>query len=303
MSSRLQKIASFGLEGSTRTLVEQANSILNFVEDFATDPSVDHAMSDRMRSIADDANAALGVIKKRDAASVFQGWAFNVANASLDALKGATPSPATEAGYARILNSATDLLEHTSYVLGDGDVLARQRKMLGELSDSVVKAQTAAGTVGSYTLADYFGEYATEEKEAANRFRTVTIAGIILAIGVAVAFTFIDWTPSVYSDTVRWMRVISHGTIVLGVGTLTAYLGRQAGQHRRMFNWAKSMEVQLKSFPAFIEPLTDDVQADIYRVFSHRVLAAPPDREKGSDETIPAAQILDVALAALKRTP
>ncbi len=259
-------------------------------------------MRDRLRSIVEEANAALKVIRPRDTASVFLGWAFNVAHASVQALEGVSPSPTTEAGYTRILRSARDLFDVTSYELGDGDVQARQRKMLVELSDSVTKAQAAAGTVGSYALADYFGEYASEEKRAASRFRVATIVGIVVAIGVAVAFTLVEWTGSGPSDTDHWMRFISHGTIVLGVGTLTAYLGRQAGQHRRMFNWARSMEVQLKSFPAFIEPLTDEVQADIYRVFSHRVLAAPPDRDKGSDEAIPTAQILDVALAAIKRT-
>lgn len=312
MSTRLQRLAAFNLEGSTRTVVDQAHSILNFIEDYGRDPSVDDQVRAQLESIVAESDTALAVIKPRDTASVFQSWAYNVARRAVDVLEKLSPNPQTTLGHARILNSAQDLLEQTGFLLGDGDVRERQRRMLVELSesvakaqvelsDSVAKAQIAAGTTGSYALADYFGEYAGEEIETANKFRTATIAGIAVAIAVAAAFAVVDWIFTEASGSDRWVTFASHATIVLGVGALTAYLGRQAGQHRRMYNWAKSMEVQLKSFPAFIEPLEGEVQADIYRVFSHRVLSAPPDRENGSDEAVPTTQILDVALTALKR--
>ncbi|MFF1540653.1 hypothetical protein ACFVWL_11285 [Microbacterium sp. NPDC058269] len=301
MSSRLRRIAALDLEGTTRTVVEQAHSILNFIEDYESDTNVDAGVRQQMKEIVEDSDEALAVMNARDAASVFQAWAHNVAGSALGALEMVTPSPSTEQGYSRIVNSARDLLDHMNYLLGEGDIRERQRRMLGELYDSVTKAQTAAGATGAYVLAEYFGEYAKEEKKTANRFRWATIVGISIAIAVAIIFAAIDGLSTDISDSRRWISFASHATVVVGVGALTAYLGRQAGQHRRMFNWAKSMEVQLKSFPAFIEPLTDDVQADMYRVFSHRVLSAPPERETGTDDGVPTSQILDVALAALKR--
>lgn len=173
--------------------------------------------------------------------------------------------------------------------------------LLGRIQESAREAATAAdnakrsaGIAGEASLSEHFSKYAESELKSANRFRIAAIGSVLVALAFALAFGPID--------TGNWPHLTWRIATVAGAGTLAAYFARQAGQHRRVYNWAKSLEVQLLSFPAFISPLGKEERTEIYRTFARRVLSGPP--EKGvetSEDSVGAAQLLDLVTALAKR--
>lgn len=184
----------------------------------------------------------------------------------------------------------------------DSDALRSRAKNLVEQTevalqrakDASEKAQDAAGMSGNAALGTYFSGYSKQELIAARWFRGLTV----LAIAAGVVGVLLqgrlgseDWTGIVY-------RV----AVAAGAGTLAAYFGRQAGQHRRLYNWARSTQVQLDSFPAFIESVPAAEKGEVYRTLARRVLSAPP--EKGaelSDDSVGTAQLVELVTALAKR--
>lgn len=166
-------------------------------------------------------------------------------------------------------------------------------------------AENAAGDIGTGEFQKHFVKLEADESDIANKFRNWTMVGIGLAIVLAalsaagVGRTLGTGT----TDAARWVEFASHLTIVAGVGALTAYLGRQSGQHRRTANWAQSVAVQLRSFPALAAPASGTVEDALYVALANRVLAAPPEKGVEPDNTgVTSAQVMDIVLAAMKKT-
>lgn len=170
-------------------------------------------------------------------------------------------------------------------------------ELVEEARGAATVAKSAAGITGSASLATYFEQYATKEAAASNWFRCATILAILVAVAVAYFLphpTAGDWVGAAY-------RI----AILLGVAGLSAYLGRQAGQHRRVYNWAKAIQVQLLSFPAFMETIQASQSSDaIYEAFAKRVLGAPPEgaqRSKAGDSEVSSGQLVELLTAFAKR--
>lgn len=158
------------------------------------------------------------------------------------------------------------------------------------------KATDAAGLTGNASLSTHFAKYAGGERWAANTFRVLTVGAVAGGLTGVLATGPLD--PG------DWAGITYRIAIAAAAAGLAAYFGRQAGQHRRMYNWAKSMEVQLQSFPAFIDSVEDEDRSAIYRTFSRRVLSAPPEKTGESNEdSVGAAQLLDLITALTKRLP
>lgn len=166
--------------------------------------------------------------------------------------------------------------------------------LVEKAEDTASKLQAAAGIAGDASLAEHFERYARREWWSANIFRGLTI----LAIGGAVVLAVALPKPT----TGDWVTLSYRLAQLVGVAALATYFGRQAAQHRRVFNWARSMQVQLQSFPAFIEPVTDaDTRGGIYGAFARRVLGAPPEKGGSSDEAYPNQQVIELLTALAKK--
>lgn len=154
-------------------------------------------------------------------------------------------------------------------------------------------AQSAAGLAGSASLGTYFSGYAKQEQRASNVFRWLTTFSVLGgAAGVFLAGHF---------DAGDWYAVSTRLAIAGTSAALGTYFARQAGQHRRLFNWARSTQVQLDSFPAFIAPMPEAEQSEAYRTLSRRVLSAPPEKAAEAEDSIGSAQLVDLVLALAKR--
>ncbi|PPF64523.1 hypothetical protein C5E11_03790 [Clavibacter michiganensis] len=150
------------------------------------------------------------------------------------------------------------------------------RESVDEAKMAASQAQIAAGTAGEASLSTYFENYAKQQLRSSNLFRIGTIVTIIAAIAIAVVGardSSGDITEAIY-----------HVAIVAGVAGLATYFGRQAGHHRRDGSWAKALQIQLQSFPAFMAAIPDDkTKALVYEAFAKRVLGAPPEAKTSSD--------------------
>ncbi|MEV7801104.1 hypothetical protein AB0O14_18635 [Microbacterium foliorum] len=210
---------------------------------------------------------------------------------------------AFERDRADMMTSRARALSGQAAILQDQATLRSAAvKLNAELQESATKAKDAAGIVGTSSLATYFGRYANRENRLANWFRFFALAGFVAALAFALIFG--NGANSVFvTFEDEWTALAFKVAGALGIGGIAAYLARQSGQHRRMANWARSTEVQLQSFPALIEPLGYDQQADMYSLLARRVLAAPPERASGSaDDSVGAVQLIDVLTSVLKRS-
>ncbi|NJI60929.1 hypothetical protein HCX50_15980 [Microbacterium oxydans] len=204
---------------------------------------------------------------------------------------------------SRGIVSRTALVAQQATTLMDQAALRASAMLLNEeLQDSVSKAKDAAGIVGNASLSRHFAAYADDEVGSANRFRVAALVGFSIALAFALLFGNgkEGWLLTFQSD---WTALAFKAAGAVGIGGISAYLARQAGQHRRMANWAQSMAVQLQSFPAFIEPLGYEEQAEMYRMLARRVLTAPPERPGGAPEdNVGAAQLFDLVASLAKRS-
>jgi len=183
-----------------------------------------------------------------------------------------------------------------SYSLEDerDRILEDVRRSAEVAASAAQKAQKSAGVSGSSSLATHFSTYARQERKAAESFRVLAIVGVLGALVAAIAFGPIE--PG------DWSHLTYRLAVVAAAGTLAAYFARQAGQHRRVYNWAKSLEVQMKSFPAFVEPIAEVERVEIYRAFARRVLSGPPEKgSEVSEDNVGAAQLLDLVTALAKK--
>jgi len=154
-------------------------------------------------------------------------------------------------------------------------------------------AQTSAGITADARLGEYFEKYAASELRTSMWFRLSTIASLAGTVAFAILLP--------HSNTSDISSIVYRAAAVLGVAAFAAYLGRQAGQHRKNGNWARSLEVQLKSFDAFIAPVAESSSRhEIYELFARRVLGAPPENRTNEQKGVD-PQIVDLLTLMARR--
>lgn len=230
-------------------------------------------------------------------------WVRAVSNDLSQHLSALIESQSMSESVGRDIVAKIALIAQQASSLMDQAVLRASAVRLNEeLQDSVDKAKDAAGEIGNASLSSHFATYADDEVKAANGFRKAALTGFVVALAFALLFGNgkDGWLLAFQND---WTALAFKVAGALGIGGISAYLARQAGQHRRMSNWARSMAVQLQSFPAFIEPLAYEQQADMYQMLARRVFTAPPEKNvDASEDSVGAAQLLDLVTNLVKRS-
>lgn len=158
------------------------------------------------------------------------------------------------------------------------------QKAAREALSAASALKTAAGDEGATKLEEAFVTFANGERESAQTFRfwTITLLCIVAVLGglLGVVQAFVP-----EQTEIPWQGVVYRVTLLTALAGLAAYLGRQSGNHRRAATWADAIAVQLKAFPAFIQPIQGGKVADeLYEAFGKRVMGSPPDFAGKSDE-------------------
>lgn len=198
---------------------------------------------------------------------------------------------------------STFLVQQVSTARDLHRITSRATEALGEAITAQELATEAAGTTGTNSLAKFFQDYGNAEGRSSLALRIASITLVLIGVGAAVFFPR-GATEFYFVPSDPWQNLIVRLSVLAGLSGLATYLGRLSGQHRRNHNWARSVETQLKTFPAFVAPLSDEAADDIYRAFARRVLGAPPEKgvEQG-DDALPASQLIDLVTALAKRQP
>lgn len=159
-----------------------------------------------------------------------------------------------------------------------------------EAVQAATRAETAAGSVGTQELQTAFDKYAKSNARIAGAYRGAVILLLMAIVGVA-ASTF---THPISADG-GVAEIISRVSLVGALAALTAYLGRQAGHHRRRHEWARAINVQLRTFLAFISEMKGESRDRVYEAFGKRVLGEPPESRASSDATsVPLQAVVDM---------
>lgn len=150
-----------------------------------------------------------------------------------------------------------------------------------EAEAAAESAKAAAGIASGSRLTDRFAALSTEQLGTATKFRWLTVIGVVVGILVTYWLAFPPGEPHATGITAgdAIIRVSLLGA-VLGLAT---YFGRQAGYHRDLGIWAKTIEEQLLTFDGYMEPLHDEQLRDALRVsFAARVFGPTPEYREDS---------------------
>ncbi len=123
--------------------------------------------------------------------------------------------------------------------------------------------------------------------------RGLTIAAIILGLGGVLAQGHLE--PG------DWTGVTFRLAIAAGAGTLAAYFGRQSGQHRRLYNWARSTQVQLESFRHSSRGFLQRSRVRCTHPRATRTRAPPEKSGDSSEDSVGSAQLLDIVATLARR--
>lgn len=180
---------------------------------------------------------------------------------------------------ARRIAEAEDLRRVAARVRATEDTLDA---VVEEAQATLETQREAAGVSGSLGLATHFSDLAKAESKRADLFLAAAIA-VVVAFIVIVAF-FVPHTDVAVTE------LISRAIIAIPGFGLAAYLAREGGRHRHVAQWAKSLEVQLKTVDAFAAPMTTADVSEVRKAFASRAfgaMPAVPGRQSGSDSPAP----------------
>ncbi|MCD4535948.1 hypothetical protein LRP67_17810 [Nocardioides sp. cx-169] len=164
--------------------------------------------------------------------------------------------------------------------------LEDQRRQLNDL-----RAQEA-----SRELSTHFVNLAKSERRKGAMLRAIAGA----AVGVAL---WVTWDSGVSTERGgSWTALSEHLALALLLAGGAAYAARLASSHYTFGQWAKSLQVQLDSFEAFIGVVEEQAARDRMREeFGRRVLGAPPQATEDANPGLTTGQLIQLLTAA--RTP
>jgi hypothetical protein len=171
-------------------------------------------------------------------------------------------------------------LTHTLHM-----AVAHAKAAVAEAEAAAESAKTAAGIASGSRLTDRFSALSIEQLNTAKKFRWLTVIGVVVGIlgTYWLAFPFGESHSTDISAGDAIIRVSLLGA-VLGLAT---YFGRQAGYHRDLGIWAKTIKEQLLTFDGYMEPLHNEQLRDAMRVsFAARVFGPTPEYREDSGVTL-----------------
>lgn len=169
--------------------------------------------------------------------------------------------------------------------------------------DIATTASKAAGITGETLMYQHYDSLANIESKTARRFRFWTIVSSVFGGVTAAVFVLgptLGWA-AVNIEPGDWVHLVQRAIVTAAVFAFSAYLARQSHQHRTMANWAGSLAVQLRTFEAFLAPITsEDVRDRLRTSFAARVFGEHPVL-KGEPSGTATADVAEKALEILAK--
>lgn len=164
--------------------------------------------------------------------------------------------------------------------LGAAEILVAANAANAETQRVLKEARDAAGEVGALSLGTHFERYASRESQTADRLRIASLL-IVGITTIATAMYLLGFGTA--SADVAWQELVRI-SLAIPLVALAGYLGREASRHRRIANWARQREVQLKTLEAYIAPMPEKDRQRLRADLGRRVFGSDlPDLASKED--------------------
>jgi hypothetical protein len=161
----------------------------------------------------------------------------------------------------------------------------KARAAAKEAESAAESAKTAAGVASGSRLTERFAALSKQQLRTATQFRWLTAVGVLVGI---VGMYWLAFAPGVsHASEATTGDAIIRVSLLGAVLGLATYFGRQAGYHRDLGTWAKTIEEQLLTFDGYMEPIHDETIRDGMRAaFAARVFGSSPESKDDSGVTL-----------------
>ncbi|MCC3270872.1 hypothetical protein MUG94_01170 [Arthrobacter gengyunqii] len=175
----------------------------------------------------------------------------------------------------------------------------KARITVQEVEAAAASAQTAAGFVSGAQLTKRFEELSKDHLRSACIFRWLTAICVMAGITGTYFLAFVPGVSHGGATTIGdGILRVSLLAAVLGLAT---YFGKQAGYHRDLGTWARTIKEQLLTFDGYVEPLHDESLRDQMRAaFAARVFGSSPESKEDSGVALTASLMSELLAAAGK---
>lgn len=208
-------------------------------------------------------------------------------------------TPTVDSNFLQYISARIGQLEKSAAV----DSLLKRAKVAVEAAEAAAESSAAAaGKTAQNLLSTHYGDLANAEGRVFRFFLSATISFLLLGGGLAFYFLL---TPefSSTSNQDRYVLLIQRVVVTTAVFGFAGYLARQASHHRAMWNWARSLTVQLKTFDAYLAPITDDdTQHELRKAFAERAFGEHPVA-KSEQSVTPTALATEKLLEIISKIP
>jgi phage host-nuclease inhibitor protein Gam len=137
------------------------------------------------------------------------------------------------------------------------------------------------GAIGLAGTAERYSEEAATQKEAAGRYRLLTIVFALGAVATAIVASIKE-----NQDT---ESLVAKLAVSLILGGLAAYTARQSGRHRAREEHARGLQLELTAFSPFIEPLSPEQQEEERVIMARKTFGKTTAPGKSEEEPGPTA--------------
>jgi hypothetical protein len=151
-------------------------------------------------------------------------------------------------------NAASSLAEHRT--LQEANAL---RARIDELREQV---STAASSLGLGVKQLEWGIYSQAESKAANRWRIMSLASLLLAAAVSVGSAF-----QLLGDVDSLPQVLIRGVAVLSLAALATYGASQSAEHRREERMARRNALDFVTLMLLVDALDSEAKQEVLRNF------------------------------------
>lgn len=155
-------------------------------------------------------------------------------------------------------------------------------KIRDEILERKREVEILVGIIGDRGVTSGHQKAANEAREDAKVWQRVTVASMILLIGLAI-FIFLPQLAGAFS----WESFAGRVFITLTVGVLAAYAGSQADKYQKIERYSRNLALELEAIGPYIAPLDQDKQDEFRLKIGDRTFGREGGSTHKADEMSP----------------
>ncbi|GAB3621214.1 hypothetical protein GCM10027417_24750 [Glutamicibacter endophyticus] len=195
--------------------------------------------------------------------------------------------------YLEVVRSHADQVTKSSEELRN--IGERWRDLDAKLTKDEKRFATLNSNAATSVLTEHFKTFESAHEGSFKNYRragiTLIATGILFGVfhSVDVFHGFQPWPASAGGLTgdIVWRLVVTSGLVGLG-----SFFLKQASTHRRLVVWANTIQIQLKTFDAYVGLVEDPAQRSLLHAeFSRRLFGPEPLSESSAPDAAPLSPV------------